>query len=108
MVEAIDLLVIREDNDMDKAENQMKLQEMLSAARGALDEALSFAKQHDLCFDFSGVRRGPEYEASDGSSLTNRWIDANDPKCREDEEYSQLDVVVSDLDISYEWVGSHC
>ncbi len=90
-----------------KEEKQRKLQELLSAARGALEEALAFATEHDLWFEFTGLRRGP------GEDL--KTMDVNDSKEisgmeREFKEWggswprTRTDV----LDISEEWVGSWC
>lgn len=92
---------------MDKEEKQHRLQEMLSAARGALEDALQFATEHDLWFEFTGIRRGPgeydrTFDVSDRRSVAARE--------RENEEEggrwprTQVDI----LDISEEWVGSWC
>lgn len=87
--------------------HQRKLQELLSAAHGALQEALEHAEEHDLWFEFSGMRRGPGQEF--------KTLDVNDPRLVEEarrdvEEWggkipkTQVDV----LDLSEKWVGSWC
>lgn len=92
---------------MASEENQRHLQELLSAARGALEEALAYAVEHDLWFEFTGVRRGP------GQNL--KTMDVNNP--------TEIDIMEKDfkewggswprtqvdvLDISEVWVGSWC
>lgn len=86
---------------------QRVLQEMLSAARGALEEARAYAEDHDLWFEFTGLRRGP------GEDL--KTLDVNDP-----EEIATLESDFKEwgggwprtrtdvLDLSGEWVGSWC
>lgn len=92
---------------MTKEEHQRHLQELLLAARGALEEAHSYAEEHNLWFEFRGLRRGP------GEDL--KTMDVNDPS-----EISQLEKDFKEwggswprtrtdvLDISEEWVGSWC
>jgi len=92
---------------MEKEEQKHRLQELLSAARGALEEALAHAKEHDLWFEFTGLRRGPGGEM--------KTLNVNDEEeiaiMKSDfEEYgggferTRVDV----LDISDAWVGSWC
>jgi hypothetical protein len=80
---------------------------MLSAARGALEEALEFAEENDLWFSFAGVRRGPGEYA--------KRVDVNDQSevtelLEEIAEDGGLppQTVTDDLDLSEEWVGSWC
>lgn len=92
---------------MASEENQRHLQELLSAARGALEEARAYAEEHDLWFEFTGIRRGP--------GLDLKTINVNDAgeidlleqdfkECGGSWPRTQVDV----LDISEEWVGSWC
>ena len=92
---------------MPNEEKQKRLQEMLCAARGALEEALDYAEENDLWFDFSGLRRGPGGEY--------KTLNVNDEReiaevTADHEGYGgNFDrAVVSVLDISEEWVGSWC
>lgn len=92
---------------MSKGEAQRRLQELLSAARGALEEALSFAEDHDLWFEFTGLRRGP------GEDL--KTMDINDSKevSEMEKEFQEWGgswppTDTSVLDVSEEWVGSWC
>ncbi len=83
---------------------------MLSAARGALQEALDHAERHDLWFEFTGLRRGPgeSYRTSDMSNPRDiaevresftEIIEAGD---------TPPDTRVDVLDLAEEWVGSWC
>lgn len=92
---------------MSTEESQKRLQEMLSAARGALEEALDFAADNDLWFEFAGVRRGPGGEF--------KTLDVNNPRDVEEtrkdvEEYGGYmpKTKVDSLVLAAEWVGSWC
>lgn len=92
---------------MSTEENQKKLQELLSAARGALEEALDYADEHDLWFEFAGVRRGPGGEC--------KTLDVNNARDVEEtrkdiEEYGgrMPKTEVDSLVLAAEWVGSWC
>lgn len=87
-------------------EKKRKLQEMLSAARGALEDAISYADEHDLWFEFTGVRRAP---------IEDKLLDVNDPDevrraIEENERWGDRfsRSAVTRLDLSEEWVGSWC
>lgn len=91
---------------MERENKQKKLQEILSAARGALEEALEYAKENDLYFEFTGLRRGPEYD--DESVIYSKDIDVNDPEIFNNEDIKGLPVVVSKLDVNHDWLSSYC
>ena len=85
-------------------EKQRTLQEMLAAARGALEDALSYAEKHGLFFEFTGLRRAPD----DAFHV----LKVNDSKqvaeFIEECDGMPLKPVVETLDISSEWVSSWC
>lgn len=91
---------------MASEENQKHLQELLSAARGALEEALAYAVEHGLWFEFTGIRRAPEED---------KRLNVNDheevERVKKDlaewgEKFSRTRTTV--LDLAEEWVGSWC
>lgn len=88
-------------------ETQRCLQELLAAARGALEEALGYAEEHDLWFEFAGIRRGPgnEYRTLDVNNAQDVKEVKNDLK-----EYGgrMPKVKVDSLVLAEEWVGSWC
>lgn len=90
---------------MKSEESQRKLQELLSAARGALEEALEHARKYDLWFEFTGLRRVL------GEDLNT--MDVNDPhevtKTISDLKEWGNEVpktCVDILDLARKWVGS--
>ena len=92
---------------MSTEESQKRLQELLSAARGALEEALAHAKEQDLWFEFAGLRRGPGGEF--------KTLDVNSPEeveetRKDDEEWGgrMPKTQVDSLVLAEEWVGSWC
>jgi hypothetical protein len=92
--------------DAGKEDAQRRLQELLSAARGALEDALAHAKEHDLWFEFTGIRRAPR---------DDKRLNVNDPEevartLKEYEEWGEKfsKATTTVLDISEEWVGSWC
>jgi hypothetical protein len=92
---------------MASEEHQRHLQELLAAARGALEEALEHAKEHDLWFEFTGLRRGP------GQDLKTMNVNDEDEisliKADIEEWGGEMPATQTDvLDISEEWVGSWC
>lgn len=91
---------------MGKEGHQRHLQELLSAARGALEEALTYATEHDLWFEFTGLRRGPgeELKSMNVDVKSIEEMEQDRSEWGDDWPRTQVDV----LDISEEWVGSWC